>query len=208
MCAQAYDPIHVRTTGDYVEVAGLRREDVEAAIDLYQAVVQRQIDARADLSAQVNKAFAERSLNLISEASQKQVMQNVALREKLLNEEGFVTYTGLAALRDSTEKAARTWVARQRERNELFTVEIQGRTLIPKVQLTPEGAVDTSIAELSRPLQSVGLGGWGLWAWLTSPTSRLSGKIPAEIAHTNMARARRAAERYATELHQAPGEVA
>ncbi|WP_181274617.1 hypothetical protein [Brevibacterium oceani] len=205
MSAEAYEPIQIRTAGNHVEIDGLNQADVSAAIDLYQAVVQRQVEARADLSAQVNKAFAEQNLDLISGESQKQVIQNVALRERLLKEEGFLTYASLAELRDSTEKAARTWVARQRDRKELFTVEIRGRTLIPQVQLTSAGDVDPSIAELTRPLLTSGLGGWSLWAWLTNPTGRLSGEVPAKLVRTDMARTHRAAQRYASELRLAQG---
>lgn len=205
MSTQAYEPIHIRTTGNHVEVDGLSEDDVAAAIDLYRAVVQRQVEARANFSAQVNKAFAEQNLDLISGESQKQVLQNVALRERLLKEEGFLTYASLAELRGSTEKAARTWVARQRDRKDLFTVEIRGRTLIPKVQVTSAGDVDPSIAELTRPLVTAGLGGWSLWAWLTSPTGRLSGEVPAKMVRTNMARAHRAAQRYASELELVQG---
>ena len=208
MTAQAYEPFHVRAAGDHVEVEGMSEADVESAIRLYRAVVQSQLDARATLQSQVNAAFIERGLQLVSEASQKQIVRNVALREALLEEEGFETYATLAALRDSNEKATRMWAARRREKGELFTVELQGRTLIPAVQLTADGGLDAAIAQLSRTLLEAGLGSWELWTWLTSPTGRLSGDVPAQVVRTNAHRANAAAVRYADELRLAQDQVA
>ena len=85
----------------------------------------------------------------------------------------------------------------------MFTVEVQGRTFIPKVQLTGAGSLDPRIAQLVEPLVSAGLDSWGVWSWLTAPEGRLSGDIPAEVARAESARALRAAERYARELRPA-----
>lgn len=203
MTAQLPPQIRIRTTGAHVEVEGLDQDDVEYALTLYQAVVHERVRARSMLAAHVNQALLDGELELISNASQQQVRRSAALRERLLREEQFETYTSLAGLRDSSEKAARTWVSRQRERHELFTVELHGRTLIPRVQLGPGGETDPRIAELLRPLLLAGLDGWSTWAWLTSPTDRLSGEIPAQVAAENIHRAHRAAARYAADVQLA-----
>jgi hypothetical protein len=100
------------------------------------------------------------------------------------------------------------WVSRRREKGELFTVELQGRTLIPSVQLTADGGLDAAIAQLSRTLLEAGLGSWELWTWLTSPTGRLSGDVPAQVVRTNARRANAAAARHADELRLARDQVA
>jgi hypothetical protein len=198
----------VSAYGEHVEVDGMSIAEVERAIELYQRVTHAQVQARSALSVQVHQAFLEEGVSLVSSATQKQVRRSAALREHLLREEGFETYSTLADKRGTTETAARTWVSRRRERHELFTVELQGRTLIPAVQLTAKGAADPVIAEILRPLLHADAEGWGLWAWLTSPTSRLSGETPARVARVSTRRAYIAAERYAQELRlaqDAPG---
>lgn len=200
MTTQAPEPVRVSASGGHVEVDGLSIAEVERAIALYQRVTHEQVAARSSLSAQVHQAFLDEGISLVSSASQKQVRRSAALRERLLREEGFETYSSLSEKRESSEAAVRTWVSRQRERRELFTVELQGRTLIPAVQLTARGKTDPAVAEILRPLLRAGLEGWELWAWLTSPTSRLSGEIPAQLARTNSRRAYIAAERYVSEM--------
>lgn len=113
------------------------------------------------------------------------------------------TYESLAALRDATESSTRTWVARQRTAGRLVTVEVQGQTLIPAIQLTEDGALDRPVAQLVEPLVAAGLGSWGVWSWLTAPDRRLSGDVPAKIVHEEPERALRAAQRHARELETA-----
>lgn len=197
------DPVTVRAGDDHVEVTGLSEQDVEYAISLYQAVPAEQLRARDSLAAHVNQAMLEKRIPLIPAGSQRQVQRNAELRQELLETHGAETYASLAELRGMQESSVRTWVARARHADTLFTVELAGRTLIPRVQLSDSGDLRPVITELTRPLLRVGLDGWSLWAWLVAPTGRLSGGLPAEVATTNMDRAHRAVLRYAAELGQA-----
>lgn len=203
MTTQIPEGIHVRAHHGHVEVTGLNKQDVEYAIQLSRAVIQERIQARTALASQAKQAILEENLDLVSHASQRQIIRSATLRKQLVHEQGAETYSTLALLRDSQESSVRTWVSRSRNRHELFTVDLQGITLIPRVQLTETGSINPLIAELVRPLKSAGLDGWSLWAWLTSPTGLLSGDTPANVASTNIGRAARAATRYATDLRQA-----
>lgn len=200
MTEQAPARVHVSNASGKVEVSGLSEDDVKNAISLYRAVTNERVRAREALASHVNQAMVEAGIPLVSDASQRQLQRSAALRKRLLQENGAVTYASLAELREDKESSVRTWVSRERRRNELFTVKLKGQTLIPSVQLTESGKVNPLIAELVRPLLQAGLDSWSLWAWLTSPAGLLSGEIPAEVAAINMKRAHTAATRYATEL--------
>lgn len=192
--------IHVRSADGVVEVEGLTQSEVEFALELASGVQDEQLRARAALSATVQRAMLSRDVPLVSRASQRQIQRDAEVRRRLLEDEGAETYSSLATLRGTSESSARTWVARARKAQELFTVEVNGRTFIPAVLLTPEGKIDAEVAELCRPLIAAGLGGWQLWSWLTSPNGLLSGEVPARLAHTDMHRAHRAAVRFAAML--------
>lgn len=202
MSAFLPERVSVHSTDGHVEVSGLDQQEVEFAISLYRAVSTEQVGARAALASHVNRAMLEEGIPLVPAASQKQVQRSAELRRRLLEEHGAESYATLAQLRGSRESSARTWVSRARGAGGLLTVELQGRTLIPTVQLTDSGEARPQILEILRPLLRSGADGWSLWAWLTSPTGLLSGEIPAEVAEANTHRAYRAAERYATELRQ------
>lgn len=70
MTAQEPNRIDIRTVDNHVEIYGLSQDEVEHAIKLYQAVKQRQLEARAALEVHVNQKFNERALKLISEVDQ------------------------------------------------------------------------------------------------------------------------------------------
>lgn len=195
--------IVVHDADDHVEVSGLSLREVEAAIELFRGVDRKRAAARASLSSLVDRAMLDNAIPLVSAASQRQVQRSAELRRHLLEVEGAETYASLAGLRGGRESSARTWVSRPRTSGRIFTVEVQGRTLIPKVQLTATGRERPEILELALPLQQAGLDGWSLWAWLTSPTGLLSGEIPADVVRTDLGRAHRAAIRYAAELRRA-----
>lgn len=200
--------VSVQASGDHVEVVGLDKEAVEYALSLAEAVAREQIQARDALSTRVNQVMIDAGVPLVSQATQRQIQRSADLRKRLLDDERGETYASLAERRGGKESSARTWVSRQRKRHELFTVEAQGITVIPTVQLTAEGGVKPAIAPLVRELAEAGLDGWSLWAWLTSPTGLLSGDVPAAVAAHDPARAHRAAKRYAAELRRAQDSAA
>lgn len=199
--------INVRSVQGHVEVVGLNKEDVEYAICLYQEAGRERLKARSALASYVSQTVLNDGIELVSAASQRQIKRSAALRKELIQDQGAENYASLSELRESQESSVRTWVSRLRKRHELFTVEIQGQTLIPKVQLTDKGNINPRVTELVRPMVRAGLDGWSIWAWLTSPSGLLSGEVPAQVAMTNIKRASKAADRFAAELWEARGNV-
>lgn len=145
--------------------------------------------------------------SVATEQVQRQAQRAAALRETLMGH-GYETYASLAAKRGAKESSIRTWATRARRDHRLFTVQAGGHTLIPTVQLTPNGEIEPAVAALIAPLLKAGLDRWSLWAWLCSPTDRLSGQVPADVAHTDPERARRAAVQYAGQVTEATTNAA
>lgn len=192
----------VRDAVDHVEVTGLSKDDVLRALELWSAAGGRQSKSRELLLGQLTQAMLDADIPAIPAATQRQVQRTAALRERLLRE-GYQTYASLAAMRDTKESSVRTWATRLRQQNKLFTVKRSGQTIIPAVQLTDSGGIRTEVEALVTPLLKAGLDDWSVWAWLASPTDRLSGEVPAVVAATNPGRARRAALRYAQQVADA-----
>lgn len=88
-------------------------------------------------------------------------------------------------------------VERLRSRREIFTVQHNGRAVVPAFQLTESGGPRPELATMLRTLVDSGVEGWALWTWLTSPTPLLSGGVPEEVAAVDRPRAERAAARFA-----------
>ncbi|MCQ9366754.1 hypothetical protein NQ038_09565 [Brevibacterium sp. 50QC2O2] len=197
---QVPENVGVHAGDDHIEVTGLSEDEVRQAIALFQATGREQLRARSALYAHVNRAMVDAAIPLIPEATARQAQRLAANREALLLEHDHETYRSLAQKRQSRESSARTWVARMRERGDLFTLKVAGQTIIPALQLTADGTLEASMTPLVRTLLAAGMNGWSLWAWLTSPSGLLSGGIPAEVVGDNPRRALRAATRMAAEL--------
>ncbi|MGH3266688.1 MAG: hypothetical protein ACRDNS_32420 [Trebonia sp.] len=198
----ATDQPRVRDAADHVEITGLSRDDVLRALELWSAAGGRQARARELLLGQLTQAMLDADVPAVPEATGRQVQRTAALCERLLRG-GYDTYASLAAKRDTKESSVRTWVTRLRHKNKLFTVKRAGQTIIPAIQLTGGGGLRPEIESLTTPLLQAGLDEWSVWAWLASPTDRLSGEVPATVAATNPQRARRAALRYASQITHA-----
>jgi hypothetical protein len=111
---------------------------------------------------------------------------------------GAYTEQGLGECRgDHTLHATRGWLADHVAACRLFTVATGDGTLVPSFQLSETGEPRPELAPLLGALAEGGVGGWGLWSWMTSPTSLLSGDVPEQIASNDPARALRAAQRFA-----------
>jgi len=200
MTVQFPHQVRVEDVSGHVEVMGMSANTVQEAIALYQSVINRRIHARSALANHVNQVILDEGINLVSSASQRQLQRSASLRKELLEGQGAESYATLAQLRGSQEGSVRTWVSRKRKRNELFTVQVQGQSLIPSVQLTSAGEFEPQIAEILRPLLTAGMDGWEVWVWLANPTGLLSGEVPADVARKNITRAHKTAQRYAAEL--------
>lgn len=200
MTTSAHESARPPAEYEQVDLHGLSPAELQSAIDLFRTVTEQRLTERDALQHRLRDAFLRGGVDLVSPATQRQALKSAEFRSRLLDDEGAETYESLSALRDSSESTTRTWVARNRSKGVLFTVEVQGRTLIPRVQLTEAGGLDPQITPLVEPLVSAGLGPWGVWSWLTAPEGRLSGEVPGDVVRSEPARALRAAERYAREL--------
>lgn len=75
--------------------------------------------------------------------------------------------------------------------------------VIPSVQFTEDGQIDTDVSAMVKTLTDAGMSGWILWAWLCMPTGLLSDGIPCEVVKANPERAFTAAS-CAAEHHATP----
>ncbi|WP_067976763.1 hypothetical protein [Mycolicibacter icosiumassiliensis] len=173
------DPSRVREfLGLYGAIRTLQSEHVEAS--------------REDLL----RALMGHGVSLTPAATLSQAKRLATQRNALLAMP-FHTYASLSEQRHSSESTTRTWVARSRQAHKLFTVDHDGRTLIPAFQFDEHLKPRTELAPILAALAQGGVRDWSLWTWLTSPTSFLSGEVPERIAATDPARALRAAQRFA-----------
>lgn len=89
-------------------------------------------------------------------------------REQLVSHRPSVTYALLAKSRGQNEIAARQWVRRLRNADQLVTVEWQGITLVPCFQFEEAYEPIPEIAEAVKRLVVCGLSGWTVWCWFAT----------------------------------------
>lgn len=195
--------VEIRDVADHVEVSGLSKDDVVLAVSLLKAAGEEQLGARTALHAHVKKAMLGAHMPLVPVATQRQAQRRSANRERLLAVHGYETHATLATQRKTEVSSVRTWVARTRSEGRMFTVKVSGQTIIPAVQLTPDGQLDEAVSSLVSILRESGMDGWSLWSWLCSPSGLLSGDVPADVAQENPQRAAKAARRASAELARA-----
>ena len=156
---------------------------MQSAIRLYKQHKRLKISGRNALRKQVDQDYVD-DAQIVSGATQRQAVRSGELRKRLLESEGAVTYETLADMRDSNEKAARQWASRYLHDQRLFTVDAQGRVLVPVFQLNDEGDIDKAVSSIiGRPLLKAGARPWTVWAWSTRPTGLFSGRVPAALVH-------------------------
>jgi hypothetical protein len=116
-----------------------------------------------------------------------QAQRRAALRTELLATGAF-TYTALAEGRGTSSANIRQWVRRARDRHEIFTVDHTNETLVPAILLNSDLSPRPEFKRIIAPLVDAGEDGWGLWAWLVSPSPWLDGAVPAAelFLHTEM----------------------
>ena len=186
---------------DHVEVRNRSADDVRRALRLLDAAQDVQRQRARDLSQQLLLARAGADLETIPAATLAQA-QRRATRQAGLLDSGVYTQGSLAQLRGARESSLRTWLSRARESRRVFTVKDNGRTLIPAMQLDEAGEPRQELAPLLEVLLPAGVEGWELWAWLVTPTSLLSGAVPADLAVTDPGRALKAAQRLAATVSE------
>jgi hypothetical protein len=108
----------------------------------------------------------------------QQAQRRATLRTELLAS-GAYTYRALAEGQGKTEAAVRQWARRARARYDIFTVDHDNETLVPAFLLDADMAPRPEFRPVIGVLARAGEDGWGLWAWLSSPTAWLDGEVPA-----------------------------
>lgn len=207
MSAQVPERVEVTEEAGHVQVTGVSKDRVQQALELLQAAEGIKVATRHNLVTSINRLMLKVNMPVVPEATQRQIQLSASLNEELLGM-GYETHESLAQSRHVPPSSVRTWVSRLRKNNQLFTVKLNGKTLIPAVQLTSTGELQPEVADLVRPLSEAGLDSWSLWAWLCKPTGLLSDNVPVELAQTDPRRAQKAAERYAAEIRLAQSNIA
>ncbi|MEB3022915.1 MULTISPECIES: hypothetical protein [Mycolicibacter] len=166
-------------------------------LGLYSAIRTLQSEHVEASREDLLRALMGHGVSLTPAATLSQAKRLAAQRNALLATP-FHTYASLSEQRrNSSESSTRTWVARARQAHKLFSVDHDGRTLIPAFQFDEHLKPRIELAPILAALAQGGVRDWSLWTWLTSPTSFLSGGVPERIATTDPARALRAAQRFA-----------
>lgn len=182
---------------DHVEIRGVSPDEVTEALELLDKVRAVQADHVAASRGDLVRALMLNNVSLIPPASLGQAQRLATHRDSLLATPVF-TYETLQKLRgDARESTTRTWLARRRDAEMVFTVAYKGRTLIPAFQFSEDGEPREELEPILSTLMRARVQGWPLWTWLTSPTSLLSGGIPEQVARSAPGRALRAAQRFA-----------
>ncbi|WNG85372.1 hypothetical protein C6A87_015515 [Mycobacterium sp. ITM-2016-00317] len=179
-----------------VEVRGVSRAQVAEALDLLAKVHAVQAERADAVRGDLLNTLMLSHVPLTPPSSVAQARRLATHRDALLATP-VLTYETLKELRgDARESSTRTWVSRRRDAGDVFTVNHNGRTLIPAFQLDEQGEPRPELQRVLRALISGGVQGWALWTWLTSATSLLSGEVPERLARTAPHRVLRAAERF------------
>lgn len=185
------------TATDEVVVEGASDAEVRIAMALFGQFKELQAETVKVRRQDLLRAIAVMGLDLVPPSALEQARKVAALRGRLMATPAY-SYETLAEVRGDTSIAAtRTWVSRRREARQLFTVAESQRTVIPGFQFNEDGELRSELAPMLDLLMGAGIDGWSLWAWLSSPSSLLSGDVPEQVAFTDPRRAVRAAQRFA-----------
>lgn len=181
---------------DYVQVRGVRREELVSALKLLSRVRLLQADQATLKREALVQALMASEISLVPSATLAQARRLAVARDALLATPVF-THETLQELRgDANASATRTWLSRARGRYALFTVTHAGRTLIPAFQLDEVGEPRPELQPLISALVQHDVDPWSAWTWLTKPTSYLSGETPSDVAASQPERALRAVTRF------------
>ncbi len=189
----AYD---IAEREDHLEIRGVSRDELAEALELVEPIRTLRAEYVEPIRDDLLQLLMRQGVNLLPPATVTQVQQLATHRTALLAT-SVLTHETLSELRGQTASGVRTWLARKREAHGLFTVNYNGRTLIPAFQLDERGEPRAELRAILSVLDEGGVQGWSVWTWLTKPTSFLSGGVPEEIARTDPERVLHAAQRFA-----------
>ena len=109
--------------------------------------------------------------------------------------QGTVTVSDIAAAQRCHPSTARRRLQRASERDELFTVRLNGRIHVPTVLLDDRCYPRPEWQPVIAALTQARLNDWAKWRWIAGPNAGLSGQIAAEMIDTDLERVHSAALR-------------
>lgn len=172
-------------------------EQLDRLQRLLAAVAEVQAGEAQNQRGALLKAMMAAGVDPVPAETVAQARRLARQRDRLLAT-GAYTTLALQALRDdNAASATRTWLARRRAADELFTVTHDGSTLVPAFQLDREGRPRPELAPALRALAPAQLGGWAIWTWFTAGSAWLGGTAPVGLLDTDPERVAVAAERFA-----------
>lgn len=188
----------VREDDAGVHVDGVTGVETQKAFALLHAAQDLQFELGSSAGRGLLRAvLVEAGLELTPPAAVEQARRLSEMRQTLLSTPAY-TYETLGEVRgDERGSTTRTWVSRMRKQGRLFTVRLDGRTIIPAFQLGDTGEPRAQLRSVLESLLAAGVDGWALWTWLTNPTPLLSGATPVDLVEGDEDRVARAASRFA-----------
>lgn len=124
---------------DHLEIRGVSRDELAEALELVEPIRNLRAEHVEAVRGDLLQVLMSRYVSLIPPATVTQVQQLATHRAALLATP-VLTHETLSELRgDKTVSSTRTWLARRRDVHALFTVNYNGRTLIPAFQLDERG---------------------------------------------------------------------
>src|SRR5271167_1165536 len=124
---------------DHLEIRGVSRDELAEALELVEPIRNLRAEHVEAIRGDLLQVLMSRYVSLIPPATVTQVQQLATHRAALLATP-VLTHETLSELRgDKTVSSTRTWLARRRDVHALFTVNYNGRTLIPAFQLDERG---------------------------------------------------------------------
>ena len=155
---------------------------------------RRAATARQELARTLGPSFAD--FDLVPDATVRQARRLATLRRSLLAQ-GALPTTAIAEGRGMKPSTARTWLSRQRKAHRLFTVNLDGETVVPAFLLDDAFEPRDAARPAIEALRSAGEDGWALWAWFATPSAWLGGQIPADVLATDPGKVAESARRRA-----------
>ncbi len=170
---------------------------VRRVATLLDEVGDLQAELSAERRAQLVRAMMNSDIDPVPAATLAQARRLALQRERLLASGAYDMAALQATRNDASRAATRTWLARRRKAGQLFTVSLDGATLLPAFQLDPDGTPRPVVADVLACLARAGLGPWEIWTWFRAASTWLDGRRPVDVLD-HPERVVRAAHRFAS----------
>lgn len=157
------------------------RRHVHRLVEAATLQERRAPRARRELARALGPSLAD--IDPVPYATIEQARRLAELRTSLLRSGAYPT-AAIAEAKGITTTNARQWISRHRQAGRLFTVALEGETLVPAFLLDGHVEPRPEARAAITASRSAGEDGWALWAWFATPSSWLGGRVPAEVLLT------------------------